>query len=183
PLVEIARQQKLPVVAANAPRKLVKCVGREGPEYLDSLAPEARSLVAAKVDISDSPYRQKFLSNMRGMELSETRIAQMFGAQMSWDATMAESIAKHLKAKPGRKVLHVAGRFHTEGGLGTGAELLKLMPGLNIAYITATHKDETLSGNDYRLTVAELPPMWVSKAERNAVFGGHKRSNVDCSKP
>lgn len=180
PMVEIARHQKLPVVAANAPRKYVKCVGRVGPDYLDSIEGEERALVAAKVDISDSPYRQKFLGNMKGMSLSEERIGKMFGAQMTWDATMAESIALHVEENPERRVFHVAGRFHTEGGLGTGAELLKLNPDLKIAYITAVTEGEELSGDDFRLLVQELPPMWVNKEERNAVMAGHKRSKVDC---
>ncbi|WP_299771528.1 ChaN family lipoprotein [uncultured Pseudoteredinibacter sp.] len=180
PMVEIARHNKLPVIAANAPRNHVKCVGRIGPAYLDGLATDERAMVAAKVDISESPYREKFLGNMKGMSLSEERIAKMFGAQMTWDATMAESIALHLDKNPNRRIFHVAGRFHTEGGLGTGAELLKLKPNLKIAYITAVTADEKLSGNDYRLVVEELPPMWVNKEERNAVMVGHKRSKLDC---
>ncbi len=182
PMVEIARHQKLPIIAANAPRKYVKCVGRVGPDYLDSLDGEERALVTAKVDISDSPYRQKFLGNMKGMSLPEERIAKMFGAQMTWDATMAESIALHVEQNPERRIFHVAGRFHTEGGLGTGAELLKLNPDLNIVYVTAVTEGEKLSGDDYRLLVQELPPMWVNKDERNAVMAGHKRSKVDCGK-
>lgn len=180
PLIEIARHQKLEVIAANAPRDHVKCVGRIGPSYLERLKGAERALVAAKVDIGESPYRDKFLGNMKGMSLSQERIAKMFGAQMTWDATMAESIALHLDTQPGDRVLHVAGRFHTEGGLGTGAELIKLKPELNIVYITAVTADEKLTGDDFRLVVEELPPMWLSKEERKAVMAGHKPSKVDC---
>lgn len=180
PLVEIARQQSLPVVAANAPRNHVKCIGKEGPGYLNRLSPEQRALVAANVDISDSPYRQKFLGEMKGMRISEERIGKMFGAQMAWDATMAESIALHLKEHPGRRVLHVAGRFHTIGGLGTGAELLKLNPDLKIAYITAITPGEEINNNDYRLVVPKLPELWVSDEERKAYMPKHKASKTEC---
>lgn len=181
PLVEIARQNQLPVIAANAPRNIVKCVGRQGPEYIQALDDERKALVAKNIDVSDSPYRQKFLGNMHGMALPESRIVKMFGAQMTWDATMAESIATHLAAHPERKVLHVAGRFHVIGGLGTGAELLKLNPDLRIVYISAITADEDTTASDYQLVVEALPPMWVSKEERMALMGEHTMSQVDCN--
>ncbi|MDX1270085.1 MAG: ChaN family lipoprotein, partial [Oceanisphaera sp.] len=37
PLIEFARQHGLPVIAANAPAAIVRCVGRTGPGYLDKL--------------------------------------------------------------------------------------------------------------------------------------------------
>lgn len=182
PMVEIARLNKFPVIAANAPRKLVKCVGQKGPVYLNSLDPETRKLAAQNVDISDSPYREKFLGNMGGMQLSKERIEKMFGSQLTWDATMAESMVLHHQKHPKAKIYHVAGRFHVINGLGTGAEILKLNPNLKIAYISASTEENSVENNqDYRLHVQSLPPMWISKEERNAVFAGHKRSKVDCS--
>lgn len=181
PLVEIARHNKLDVIAANAPRDIVKCIGRNGPEYLNRLPKEKQNLVAAKIDVSDSPYRQKFLEGMQGMELTEKRISKMFGAQMAWDATMAESMAHYLQQNPGGKVLHVAGRFHIIGGLGTGAELKKLMPNLNIVYISSETKDDPIEGHDdIRLRVQALPPLWVNKTERAEVMKLHTRSKVEC---
>ncbi|WP_435276299.1 ChaN family lipoprotein [Psychrobium sp. nBUS_13] len=180
PLVEIAKEQSLPVIAANAPRDIVKCIGRQGPQYLSKLSTQQRALVANTIDISDSPYRQKFLSNMRGMSLNEKRIGQMFGAQMAWDATMAESIANHLTNNPNHRVFHIAGRFHIMNGLGTGAELKKLKPHVNIVNITATMAQEKSEIQDYQLIIKALPPMWVNDDERTLVMSGHKRSKLNC---
>ncbi|MGB0835694.1 MAG: ChaN family lipoprotein [Psychrobium sp.] len=180
PLVEIARQQSLPVIAANAPRNIVKCIGRQGPQYLEKLPAQERKLVAKNIDISDSPYRQKFLSNMRGMTLSDERINQMFGAQMAWDATMAESIALHLEQHPQQRIFHIAGRFHIINGLGTGAELKKLKPDAKIVNISATMTEEQGSVSDYQLRISPLPKMWVNKDERSLVMSGHKRSKIEC---
>lgn len=180
PLVEIAKEQSLPVIGANAPRDIVKCIGRQGPQYLSKLSTQQRALVASTIDISDSPYRQKFLSNMRGMSLSEKRIGQMFGAQMAWDATMAESIANHLTNNPNHRVFHIAGRFHIMNGLGTGAELKKLKPHVNIVNITATMAQEKSEIQDYQLIIKALPPMWVNDDERTLVMSGHKRSKLNC---
>lgn len=180
PLVEIAKDQSLPVIAANAPRDIVKCIGRQGPQYLDKLPTLQRELVAKTIDISDSPYRQKFLGNMRGMSLSDKRIEQMFGAQMAWDATMAESIANHLTNNLNHRVFHIAGRFHIVNGLGTGAELKKLKPQVNIVNITATTAQEKSEVQDYQLIIKPLPPMWVNDDERSLVMSGHKRSKIEC---
>lgn len=180
PLVEIAKQQSLPVIAANAPRNIVKCIGRQGPQYVEKLPTQERKLVAKNIDISDSPYRQKFLSNMRGMTLSDERINQMFGAQMAWDATMAESIAMHLEQHPQQRIFHIAGRFHIINGLGTGAELRKLKPDANIVYISATMEEEQDKVSDYQLRISALPKMWVNKDERSLVMSGHKRKTIEC---
>lgn len=182
PLLEVARLNQFPVIAANAPRTIVKCVGREGPAYLNRLSEERRKLAAKTLDLSDSPYKQKFLKNMQGMTLSDERIAKMFGSQLTWDATMAESMVLYKTQHPNAKIMHVAGLFHVVGGLGTGAEMLKLMPDLNIAYISASSKESPLVGGvDYRLKVQSLPPLYLTEAERKSVFAKHKRSELDCT--
>jgi uncharacterized iron-regulated protein len=38
--------------------------------------------------------------------------------QTLWDASMAFSIAQHLRAHPQSLVVHVCGKFHVEGRLG-----------------------------------------------------------------
>ncbi len=46
PLVEYAKQNQIPVIAANAPRRYVNMVSRSGRESLDKLSPEAKSRLA-----------------------------------------------------------------------------------------------------------------------------------------
>lgn len=41
PLVEFAKSQQLPVIAANAPKPIVRCIGRVGIDYLDRLSPNS----------------------------------------------------------------------------------------------------------------------------------------------
>jgi len=45
PLVEFSKAHRLPVVAANAPRRYVNRVSREGPESLQTLSPTAKSFL------------------------------------------------------------------------------------------------------------------------------------------
>src|SRR5262249_38305219 len=61
PLVEYAKGHALPVIAANAPGKVVLCVGAEGPEFLARMKPEQRSWAAAELHLGDGPYKDKFL--------------------------------------------------------------------------------------------------------------------------
>ncbi|MDF4638080.1 ChaN family lipoprotein, partial [Vibrio parahaemolyticus] len=37
PLVEFAKQKNLPVIAANAPKSIVRCIGRQGLDYINKL--------------------------------------------------------------------------------------------------------------------------------------------------
>ena len=51
PLVEFAKAQHLPVIAANAPKPLVSCVGQEGPAWLDKLPANRRSQLARELTL------------------------------------------------------------------------------------------------------------------------------------
>ena len=66
----------------------------------------------------------------------------MLDAQALWDATMAYSIYQHLLAVPGSLVLHVAGSFHVEGGLGTPAQLEGFRPGTRRLVIVVKAVDD-----------------------------------------
>ena len=45
PLVEYAKENKLPVIAANAPEKAIFCIGREGPRPFSSPYETGRAAV------------------------------------------------------------------------------------------------------------------------------------------
>ena len=55
PLVEFAKAHHLPVIAANAPKPLVSCVGQEGPAWLDQLPASRRSQLARTLTLGDDP--------------------------------------------------------------------------------------------------------------------------------
>ena len=66
----------------------------------------------------------------------------MLDAQALWDATMAYTIYQHLLARPGVLVLHMAGSFHVEGGLGTPAQLEGYRPGTRHLVIVVKATDD-----------------------------------------
>jgi len=135
PLVEYARKHGLRVVAANAPRRYTNRVSRAGLESLHDLPYQSRALLAPlPIDTLTGPYYDKFASMMGGHQnMGDMKIYQ---SQNLWDATMAYRIHLFLTNYPRAKVLHLAGRFHTDEKLGTVAQLAKYAPHLRVRNIS-----------------------------------------------
>ena len=138
PLVEFAKANKLPVVAANAPRRYVNRVSRLGRESLAVLSPEAKSWLAPLPYNQASPkYAAKFNALMSGMnDAGNHGVSKILDSQSLWDATMADSIAKTLKKNKNALVIHLNGGFHSENRLGTVEHLLKYNPKARVIVVT-----------------------------------------------
>ena len=95
---------------------------------------------------------------------------KQYAAQITWDETMAESIVRYLQDNPESKVLHVAGKFHTEQGLGIKASILKRAPNLNVVVITPTADLSNNTGNDFLLNVLAPPARYVQMENRKQAF-------------
>lgn len=178
-LVEFAKANDLDVIAANAPKPFVQCVGRKGLPYLEQLSLEQRDWVATEVNIGDSPYKEKFMASMHHGTPEQTE--KQFAAQVTWDETMAESIVDYLATNPDKQVIHVAGKFHTEGGLGTAASISRRNPDLKVAIITPV---EALSSDssDYQLQVLSPPVRFVQKENRMKAYKhlSKRSSDLQC---
>jgi uncharacterized iron-regulated protein len=129
------------VIAANAPGATVRCVGREGAGYLDTLSPDQRARLPDQ-PFQDTPaYREKFVAAIAGSHGSDTtemsgRMLRMYQAQLLRDTTMALQIARAHRENPGHQILHTTGTFHSEGRLGTVAALQSIAPELKIAVVS-----------------------------------------------
>ncbi|WP_061033741.1 ChaN family lipoprotein [Vibrio splendidus] len=178
-LVEFAKANDLDVIAANAPKPFVQCIGRKGLPYLEQLSSEQRDWVATEVNIGDSPYKDKFMASMHHGTPEQTE--KQFAAQVTWDETMAESIVDYLATNPDKQVIHVAGKFHTEGGLGTAASISRRNPDLKVAIITPV---DALSSDssDYQLQVLSPPIRFVQKENRMKAYKhlSKRSSDLQC---
>lgn len=200
PLVEFARNNKLPVIAANAPKQMVVCVGRLGLEALDKYPADQRQHVALHIDISRGPYRDKFLAfmqhdsphktpaNKASKNIMQSMSERSFAAQMVRDDTMAESLAHHIQRHPGRQVLHLNGYFHSSAFLGTVERLQQRMPDIKIAVIhpdtgqqTETSSSASPLGN-ILIKVLPLPPKFVKDENRNQWFGKMMEKRMESRK-
>ena len=143
PLVEYAKQNKLLVIAANAPRRYVNMVSRGGRETLDGLSPEAKKLIAPLPYAQASEqYSKKFTALMGGMGGDNHGVSKILDSQSLWDATMAFSISEYLKKQKNALVVHLNGGFHTENRLGTAEQFLRLNPKAKIVVVSMRSEDD-----------------------------------------
>lgn len=143
PLVEFAKQNNLPVIAANAPRRYVNMVSRTGRESLKQLSPDAkRWLAPLPYAFASETYAAKFDALMGNMKSGTNAPSKMLEAQALWDATMAFSIAEQTKKEKNALVVHLNGSFHTENRLGTAEQLLKINPKTKILVVTMRYEDD-----------------------------------------
>jgi uncharacterized iron-regulated protein len=133
PMIELAKENRLPIIAANAPTRYTNMVTRTGLADLQKLNATAKSwLPPLPIDTAAGAYYNKFTAIMGGH--SEMKIYQ---SQNLWDATMGWSIAQFYKAHTGFKIFQVNGGFHSEEKLGTVAQLKKYAPGIKVVNIQA----------------------------------------------
>lgn len=138
PLVEFAKDNQLNIIAANAPRRYVNMVSRNGRDSLDKLVPEAKQWLAPlPFGTSSKTYSDKFNKLMEGHG-SEN----ILDSQTLWDATMANSIARELDRNKGALVVHLNGAFHTESRLGTVEQLMKYSPKTRVLVVTIRYEDD-----------------------------------------
>jgi uncharacterized iron-regulated protein len=147
PMVELAKLNHLPVIAANAPSRYTNMVTRNGLASLQQLTAQAKSYLAPlPIDTATGAYYDKFVKIMGGHEAMAGM--QIYQSQNLWDATMAWSIAKFLKDHPQFKILQLNGGFHSEEKLGAVAQLKKYAPKARVLTI-ASYADDNFENPDW----------------------------------
>lgn len=146
PLIEIAKEAHMPVIAANAPKRYVDVVGKKGQAGLLALGVEAKStLPPLPYTAASQAYRERFereMSQETGAHGSEplpahqTESDYALQAQTLWDAAMADSIAKFLKVHPNKHILQINGLFHSEYHQGIPEHLLRYRPDTTTLVVT-----------------------------------------------
>jgi len=193
PLVEMAKAQGLPVIAANAPKDTVICTGRNGLSVLDKLPEERKGEVAAAFHTpEEGAYYEKFATTMsHGGSSTKTKPSlNGYHAQIVRDDTMAESIHNAMQANPEHKLVHLNGHFHSASALGT-VERVQLRRQSKIAVIQPVLVDEPkapsftfedVSTGDYLLLIYPLPELVKTEANRKIwMKNAFKRSEQDCT--
>ncbi len=189
PLVEYAKAHGLPIIAANAPDQVVRCVGLEGEAFLSRMAPDQRNWAAAAITLSEGAYRDKFMSFVQGdashggdpepEETDEIKppsdgALRNYAAQVTRHDTMAESITLHLAAHSGRKIVHLSGSFHSDSFLGTVERVKARRPDAKIAVVSpltvesgadAALSDEDKALGTFVLLLRALPEAYASDEE------------------
>lgn len=161
PLVEYAKERGLAVIAANAPRRYVTKVTREGRASLSELSDQAKAFLPPLPYGQPSPaYRDQWIAVISAvMEQEGTRcgvpverapappgshrnMGNQLDAQVLWDAAMADAIARHLAGRRDALVLHMVGGFHVERGTGTPEQLQAYAPGTRFMVVSIRPVDD-----------------------------------------
>jgi uncharacterized iron-regulated protein len=142
-LVELAKSKGLPVIAANAPRRYINMVSRNGRNALNSLSKDAKKWLAPLpyCEPSDA-YAAKFKALMGPSAEAQMGINNILASQSLWDATMADSVARFVKENKKPLVIHLNGSFHTENRLGTVEHFLKYRSKAKALVVTMRYEDD-----------------------------------------
>ncbi|BES72352.1 ChaN family lipoprotein [Marinobacter nanhaiticus D15-8W] len=171
PLVAFAADLGEPVIAANAPADMVRCVGRQGTSALEAFPPKMQALLPEDPFYSDPAYRERFFGALGGHGgNASNQLENRYKAQLLRDNTMASRIAQALKEHPGHQVLHLTGTFHSEYRSGTVAALEALAPDLQIRVLSPVVVEQAnapsfdqadLDKGDAIYLLAPLPPEYA----------------------
>jgi uncharacterized iron-regulated protein len=150
-LIQMAKDRRWRVVAANVPRPLASAIGRKGFAALDTLTvTERRNAAREYVCSTDDDYHARFMESMQTHSLAPlpgpriadslpTAIAEQFYlAQCIKDETMAESIVDARLSSPQNAiVVHFNGAFHSDYAQGTVARIKRRQPAWTVAVVSA----------------------------------------------
>lgn len=160
PLLAWARDNRVPLLALNAPRSVSGQVARGG---LDSLTPEQRQWMAEEIRIGPDAYRERVTDAFHGHAMAALRMDDFFAAQVVWDETMAETLVAYLTSQEGhdRKAVVIAGNEHVIFGHGVPDRVARRWSGAQarLLMLVAT-EDEELSAEaaDLIWALAPEPP-------------------------
>jgi len=165
PLVEFAKVHRIPVVAANAPRRYVSRITKHGANALDSLAESSKHWIAPLPYAQASAvYETKWMAameeSMSGMDstggMDHSMFAHMLEAQSLWDATMAHSIVQQLIKTPESAVLHFVGSFHVTKNTGIIEHIKRYRPGTQVVTIVIDPSEDPASPSDEQLLLGDV---------------------------
>ena len=152
PLVEMAKREGWPVVAANVPRRVASSVAKSGQAAIEQLPPADRLLMAAELQCPHDAYFARFSQAMNGHGAGDAKTApaapptddqrastdRYYWSQCVKDETMAESLAKAVAGRAGKSgpIVHFTGAFHSDFGAGTAERTRRRLVGKQVAVVS-----------------------------------------------
>jgi uncharacterized iron-regulated protein len=137
PMVLLAKEKGIAVVATNIPRRYASMVHKQGLQSLDSLDKAAKKFIAPlpiKTDTLLASY-----ASMKAM-MAGHGTTNMIYAQMIKDATMAHFILENMDKKG--TFLHLNGAFHSDIYEGIVWYILQEKPKTSILTISTVEQDD-----------------------------------------
>jgi|SRR5690554_3536970 uncharacterized iron-regulated protein len=143
-IIEFAREEKIPVIAANVPRRYAAEVNRYGLRVINEITDVERVYLAEEVIITEDSYKEKFFDTMKTLshmdignrDELEDQLNNLYAAQSLKDDTMAESIVNLKQRVSEAKIIHFVGDFHSRERLGLVTKIKERNPDLKIGTIS-----------------------------------------------
>lgn len=147
PILEFARENKVPLVALNLPAEITRKVGAVGIAGLD---PAERAQLPSAIDRSDEDYRDRLRHIFEQHSKADRRsdFDNFYDVQLLWDEGMASTAAAYLDRFPGRKMIILAGLGHIAYGAGIPRRLEKRLDE-NVATVVPAEGDVDPEMADY----------------------------------
>ncbi|MBE0655678.1 MAG: ChaN family lipoprotein, partial [Bacteroidales bacterium] len=138
PFLLAAKDQQIPFIATNIPRRYANMVSKGGFESLNGLSDEAKSYIAP-LPVPYDPEVPAY-KKMKDMNMGHGMSTDNFPkAQAIKDATMAHFILKNFE--DGVHFVHLNGAYHSDNRDGILWYLAQYRKGLNIKTITTVLQD------------------------------------------
>lgn len=141
PLVKLAKEYNIPLIATNIPRRYASVVYRHGFEGLDSLSNESKQYIAPlpiHYDQDLPSYNQ--MMTMDHFHRTDAAVQFFPQAQAIKDATMAWFIYQNYQ--PGNLFFHINGAYHSDNFEGIIWHLRKYQPEITVKTITTVEQDD-----------------------------------------
>ncbi|MEM6751554.1 MAG: ChaN family lipoprotein [Cyanobacteria bacterium P01_C01_bin.38] len=121
PILRFAKEKQIPVLALNTPSEISRKVAKEGIEKLTDAEKQSIPPIT-EIRLDNIAYRQMVLKAFEQHQSAghgnSDSINRFFLAQVLWDETMADGIAKFIKANPDYQMVVLAGQGHIVYGYG-----------------------------------------------------------------
>jgi uncharacterized iron-regulated protein len=114
PIVRFSQAQQIPILALNTPTEVTRKVGRKG---IESLTWADRRFIPPMSDIVVGPTAYgdrlaQLYTEMHQGKGNSAGLSRFFQAQVLWDETMADGIARAVRQYPQHQILVLVGQGH-----------------------------------------------------------------------
>lgn len=157
PLLQFARENKVPVIGTNAPRPFAQAVARGSLKALDKLPAADRALLAPlplKVDYELPGYKNMAAMFGDSKAHGGGGAQNIIQAQALKDATMAHFI--RLSRPDGHTLLHLNGSYHSDRHDGIVAYLRQYAPKLRVRTLSVVTQAQLQALDKEQVDVADF---------------------------
>ena len=163
PLLRLARDHGIPIVALNLEKEITEKVGDGG---IEALSEAERARIPADMDRGDEVYRARVRAvfdahpQMRDHdseegkeepEAADARFERFLSVQLLWDEGMAERAARYLQDNPGKMMVVLAGAGHLEYGQGIPKRLQRRIQAPAAIVLNGSERDLDPQAADFLL--------------------------------